>query len=405
MARYGRRYGNFYGTNTIEVSQAEIPGDTADSLEVEWTTQRTGDFWTLIYVDRVRHGYTNQTRAQIYMRQRELHLIELFEAGFQNWDEEITVGLLSSIPGDKVRLSWDQPSAGSPTEYRVYWDSGTGTIDYDDALAIVKDTGAASYSWTSGHLTDGTYKFAVRARNESTNEETNITYLSLTVSSVPEPATGLAYSFNDGTHELTLSWTASVSSDVAGYRIYSNGGSGAIDYTTPIDSTTGTSWTYDMTGLTGHYKFGIRAYDASALEELNMDVWQSIVVDSGDLAMPPNAPSGLAGIAIADAKVRLSWRYNRTIPQDQLGTCSEFRVYYDNATGTMDYVTAIGTVSLDGRFITFDTASLTGGLTYKFGVRSATADGVEENNTVTVSVEADSTPPSAPESLSGEVVV
>jgi len=404
MARYGRRYGNFYGTDAIEVRRAYTPPSAPESLRVEWETDRTATVRTLIYLDRALYGSTLDESAQLAMRQRELHLIELFEAGYLNWDEEIAVGLLASIPGDRVRLSWDRPSAGDPTEYRVYWDAGTGTIDYNAAIAVVKDTGAATYSWTTSRLDDGTYKFGVRARNVSTNEETNVSVIPITIDTYPASVNDLAHSFDDPTHTLTLSWTESESSDVAGYRIYSNGGSGDVDYSSSIGDVATESFDYDMTGLTGDYRFGVRAYDASAQEEQNIDVWIDVTVDAGDLAMVPNAPSGLAAQAIAGGVIRLSWRYNTTIPAAEGAACDEFHVYYDNGTGTVNYGSSIGTVDNTGGIMTFDSGALSHGTTYKFGVRSVAASGAEEQNTTTASATADTSVPAAPTGLAGEVI-
>ncbi|MEK7764821.1 MAG: hypothetical protein AAB368_01160, partial [bacterium] len=70
-------------------------------------------------------------------------------------------------------MSWVPSPSPDAGWYRVYWDAGTGIINYVSPLAVLAHP--ATF-WTSGPLTDGrTYKFGVRGMDIGLTEETNIT--------------------------------------------------------------------------------------------------------------------------------------------------------------------------------------------------------------------------------------
>ncbi len=67
--------------------------------------------------------------------------------------------------GRRVKLVWyycplEQEAVCS--EFRVYGDNGSGQIDFDNALATVKYTGARVYSYVSDSLSEGRYLFCVK---------------------------------------------------------------------------------------------------------------------------------------------------------------------------------------------------------------------------------------------------
>jgi len=78
----------------------------------------------------------------------------------------------TAISGGRIELEWlydpryetDGPGAGY--EARIYWDAGTGTMDWSEPYATVAMGGPSSatrFTWTSGALTNETiYQFAIR---------------------------------------------------------------------------------------------------------------------------------------------------------------------------------------------------------------------------------------------------
>ncbi len=79
-------------------------------------------------------------------------------------------GLKASPQTDgRVKLDWSTSPSSDVIEYNIYWDNGTGRIDYSTPLDAV-----ATLTWTSSALEDGvTYKFSVRAEDRAGNEEKN----------------------------------------------------------------------------------------------------------------------------------------------------------------------------------------------------------------------------------------
>jgi hypothetical protein len=66
--------------------------------------------------------------------------------------------------GDKLQLTWfyaplDQEAA--PQEFRVYWDGGTGLVDWEHPLATVLYEGRRLYEYEAGPLDGGRYAFVV----------------------------------------------------------------------------------------------------------------------------------------------------------------------------------------------------------------------------------------------------
>lgn len=92
--------------------------------------------------------------------------------------------LLEATPraGD-VSLSWTydaQDEAAAVDEFVIYYDNRTGVVDYTYANRL---TSVAAYTFTyTASLSDGTYKFAVRARSAAGIEDANLVEVSVIVS-------------------------------------------------------------------------------------------------------------------------------------------------------------------------------------------------------------------------------
>jgi hypothetical protein len=94
------------------------------------------------------------------------------------------------------------------------------------------------------------------------------------------------------------------------------------------------------------------------------------------LASTPSAASGLYAEALDGARIALSWD-----PSPSLGV-TRYLVFYDNATGTIDYATPLTVVSSTAT--AWVTPALTAGNIYKFAIRARGACGAEEKNTTLV---------------------
>jgi hypothetical protein len=98
--------------------------------------------------------------------------------------------------GGRLRLTWfycslDQEAA--PEEFNIYWDSGTGQIDREHALATVPYAGRRFYQHETAPLGAGRYTFVVCPGNTDHVEGASLASITCAVSALaPEAATLLA---------------------------------------------------------------------------------------------------------------------------------------------------------------------------------------------------------------------
>jgi len=224
-------------------------------------------------------------------------------------------------------------------------DDRTGMLTYayrlDDQTWSVFDAATAT---TLTGLSDGTYRFQVKARDAAGNEDATPAERNFTVNATPpEPAS--AFTAVAAENGIRLDWTNSPSPDVARYRLYWNGGAGDIDYGQPLATIIHPTNAYVVSGLPGEgtYRFGLRAEDAAGNRELNTDV--TAVVDIVGLSISVDVPDDTydrgqdvpvtgsvlspLGDPVADAPVAIAVRSN--------GAPRTFTAY-TNAQGGFSYV-------------------------------------------------------------------
>jgi len=78
------------------------------------------------------------------------------------------------VTGNKVQLLWfycpiEQKSR--PTHFKLYYDSGTGQIDYENAIASRSYAGRLFYSYRSDMLDEDTYLFAIKVEDAAGTED------------------------------------------------------------------------------------------------------------------------------------------------------------------------------------------------------------------------------------------
>ena len=84
----------------------------------------------------------------------------------------------------KVQLVWFYCSLGqksAPIRFNIYYDSGTGVVDYENKLAAIAYTGRKFYSYESDTLDVGTYLFAIRAEDAEGTENSSLAKLKIQV--------------------------------------------------------------------------------------------------------------------------------------------------------------------------------------------------------------------------------
>ena len=74
---------------------------------------------------------------------------------------------------NKVKLIWFYCPIGQksqPVQFNIYYDSGTGQLDYENPLSSIDYQGRIFYSFTTDCLESGRYMFAVRAEDADSTE-------------------------------------------------------------------------------------------------------------------------------------------------------------------------------------------------------------------------------------------
>jgi len=69
------------------------------------------------------------------------------------------------VAGPKVQLLWLYFPIGQgvgPVSFNIYWDSGTGRIDYETALGCLDYTGPRYYGFETDVLSESKYQFCIR---------------------------------------------------------------------------------------------------------------------------------------------------------------------------------------------------------------------------------------------------
>ncbi len=249
-----------------------------------------------------------------------------------------------------VTLVWTQSAAADFDHYNVYYDEAT--ITNVSAASVTNSNNISAVGTLTVNvtgLTDTTsYSFAVVAVDTSGNF--NVTPVD------PAPATptdGLAPTAvagltvvdvpnNEGS--LLISWTASVSADTVGYRIFrddvlirTNIGINNVTYT-DTGRTDGTSYSYDVSPYDEIPNYGVNATAANASVD--------------DLA--PAIVTG-AAITAGNATVNISW--NNVTTNNDTTACTDLTgfILYTNKTGAwarLTNVTGTGTLYFEDTAVT-----------------------------------------------------
>ena len=93
--------------------------------------------------------------------------------------------------GHKAKLTWyyspiEQESL--PVSFKVYYDNGTGQIDYENPVATVNYSGRRFYSCQTNTLSTGQYLFAIRAEDTDGTQNGSLAKIRIEITTEnPEP--------------------------------------------------------------------------------------------------------------------------------------------------------------------------------------------------------------------------
>lgn len=391
----GMRPGNPAGNVRALEYYVQIEPDTPARRRLSWVPERTVGVVYHVIFDAVKLYVTDllyQTIIGGDLNPRAV--IEVIETSPQNEKESLLNVMIE--PGNRVRCTWD-PVDGA-TSYELYRKLSAGS--YGSPIYTNNKT-QSEYEFMDSPLTDGSYVYklvSLADEGDNTFDEEPVS-----ISTVPEPPTNIAGSWNPTTHVLTLTWTASPSADLNHYAIRHNNGSGPVRIDDAAEDTEASeTWQIDLTGLTGDYEFLVRAVDNDSKEEQNLSQMIAIGVVVGVAQGRPANPDNVRAEAISGGKARVSFIY---FPDNETGFASgvakEARIYSDGGTGIMDWITPVATVLMNNPTNPAEWSWDSGVLandTYLFAVRIATdtgGAGFETQNTDTHEVTTNDSVPGA----------
>ena len=177
------------------------------------------------------------------------------------------------------------------------------------------------------------------------------------------------------------------------YNVYAGADYGSIDYDTPVAQVNHPTLQADVSITDDETKVYVVRPENDGGEGEESGLVRARVDAGGSLVgSVPNAPADLSAKAIDAAKVELVFHYPAFF---QEVAPAEFKVYYDNGGGSIDYGTPLATISyVEGRDVySWTSGALSGGTTYLFAVRARSAADDEEQNGNEVSVMAISAGP------------
>lgn len=348
---------------------------------LSWTPERTIGVVYHVLMDGQDIIVSDTTEAQIKSGNLfPRSVIEVIETSPQNRQERLLN--VATGPDNRVICTW--AAVDGATSYELFRKEVAGS--YGRPIFKTKRR-AQSYRFSDGPLEDGSYVYKL----ESVDDDGDLTLDEepVIISAAPIAPTSIDASWNPTTHVFTITWGASPSSDVDHYAIRHNSGSGPIQIDdAPEDTTVLLTFSIDLTGLTGGYEFLVRTVDGDSKEEQNIGRLVSIQVIAGVAQGTPASPVNIAANSIAGSKAQVRFRYYPSSEQGFAvgGIAKEARIYYDNGTGVIDFVTPLGLVAMDFPTVptsySFDSGVLSNG-DYLFAVRIATATaggGVETTN-------------------------
>lgn len=167
-----------------------------------------------------------------------------------------------SIGFTSATLQWtlNGNPPGTPARVERSADGASFTVAATTPTSAFTDTALAACS---------TYYFRIRHLNgEGFVTEPDSTVALLTKEPVPPPASGLqAEPLTGG--RVALSWLPAASTGVAQYRLYSDGGGGAVDFAAPLAvlTSTETSFTTGVLASSAAYRFSLRSKGSCGVEE------------------------------------------------------------------------------------------------------------------------------------------
>lgn len=237
-----------------------------------------------------------------------------------------------------------------------------------------------TYEVITKALPNGTYKVKVESMDNLGNRNVGIEGTQV-ISTFPLPPKNVEASVSGSV--VTLTWEHSSQGAPTNYKLYGNGGSGnTINRDVVLKLIGGTALTASLTLSDGDWKLVLEAVSGSK-ESVTQNIIEVTVPDT-DLRPPrPGIPGQfqetglvLSRESVGKAKLAFLWLHG--------SLADSFDVYFDNATGTVDFVTPLDNfVRQAGTFQKYTTVQLhltDDEKTYLFAVRAKNSLGNLDTN-------------------------
>ena len=298
----------------------------------------------------------------------------------------------------QVNLSWGAATDNvGVSGYRIERCQGSGCSNFTQ---IAAPTGTGTTYSDTGLSASTSYTYRVRASDAAGNlgayTNTANATTQAAADTTPPSAPGTLTATASGSAQVNLSWGAATDNvGVSGYRIERCQGSGCSNFT-QIAAPTGTGTTYSDTGLSAStsYTYRVRASDAAGNLGAYTNTANATTQAAADTT-PPSAPGTLTATASGSAQVNLSWG----AATDNVGV-SGYRIERCQGSGCSNF-TQIAAPT--GTGTTYSDTGLSASTSYTYRVRASDAAGnlgaYTNTANATTQAAADTTPPSAPGTL------
>lgn len=227
---------------------------------------------------------------------------------------------ISTVFIDSVTLSWS--ANANPAETRFAFERSTDGVSF----SLVATTVAVSAADVN-LVGDSTYYYRVRAINgDGVSTSYDATVSTFVPGRLPGPPSGFsAKSLSGG--RIHLSWTISPSTTVVAYDLYTDSGTGTIDYATlfaaiPVPST---SYTTVPLTLSTTYLFGLRAKNEKGEEEKNSHVVAAAIATTTPAALIAAIRAPPPGTRVAGNHVTLRAGLDEGVYADVSRVLFEYR--------------------------------------------------------------------------------